>query len=89
MRAEQIINLERYPIHTPGSRLDGVLSQVREQLAFDGCSVLKNFLTPAGIEYLCAEADGVSDKGHRHDPVAFERARGLYRGSAVGRCYGR
>ena len=65
MRAEQIINLERYPIHTPGSRLDGVLSQVRAQLAFDGCAVLKNFLTPAGIEYLCAEADGVSDKGHR------------------------
>lgn len=63
--ANDLIDLERYPISTHGPSRDKILEQVREALDLRGCAVLKGFLTPAGIAAAVAEADAVADKGHR------------------------
>ena len=59
------IDLDRYPIATPGPARDALLSHVRAELADDGCAVLKGFLTPGGIAALQAEAQSVAHLGHR------------------------
>ncbi|KPA21125.1 hypothetical protein shim_25900 [Shimia sp. SK013] len=64
-RGEDLINLERYPIHREGPERDLVLAGVQSDLARDGCAVLKGFLTPQGISALTTEADGVANAGHR------------------------
>ena len=61
----ELIHLDRYPIHRPGAALDAVLAQVRAEIERDGCAVLKGFLTPRGVSAAVAEADSVSDHGHR------------------------
>lgn len=63
--AKDLIDLDRYPIATPGPDREAILTQVRVDLARRGCAVLKGFLTPAGIAAAVAEADGVADRGHR------------------------
>ena len=63
--AEALINLEQYPINTEGSAYQSVVATVREQLASDGCAVLRSFLTTDGIASAAAEADAVSDCGHQ------------------------
>ncbi len=60
-----LIDLKRYPIHQNGTERDALLAGVRQDLAQDGCAVLKGFLTPSGIEALTQEADSVADKGHK------------------------
>lgn len=62
---DNFINLAEYPIHTEGPERTAVLNKVRADLARDGCAVLKGFLTPAGVDALRMEADGVADMGHR------------------------
>ena len=64
-RADELIDLEAYPIHRVGPERDAVLTQVRADLARDGCAVLKGFLTPAGVDALTREADCVTDRGHK------------------------
>ncbi|MGB7316961.1 MAG: hypothetical protein WBC85_03250 [Planktotalea sp.] len=59
------INLATYPINQRGPERDAVLARVRADLEAHGCAVLKGFLTPEGIDALAAEADSVSDKGHK------------------------
>jgi hypothetical protein len=62
----QLINLDQYPIHQPETpAYRSLLGQIRADLASDGCSVVKGFLTQAGIDALCKEADDVSNKGHK------------------------
>ncbi|MEP0943601.1 MAG: hypothetical protein ABJH63_08115 [Rhizobiaceae bacterium] len=61
----QLIDLDRFPIHQPGPKLDALLKDIRANLAADGCAVLKGFVKPRGIELLTAEAESVSDRGHR------------------------
>jgi hypothetical protein len=63
--ANDLIDLERYPISTPGPVRDKILNDVRDALDLRGCAVLKGFLTPTGIAAAVAEADAVADKGHR------------------------
>lgn len=63
--SSDLIDLDRYPIATPGPARDAVLAQVRGDLEARGCAVLKDFLTPAGITAAVAEAESVADKGHR------------------------
>lgn len=63
--ADDLINLRKYPVLTPGPGRDAILQQVRGDLGPRGCAVLKGFLTPAGVAAAVAETDGVSDKGHR------------------------
>ncbi len=60
-----LIDLHRYPIHRDGAARDRVIADVQRDLAEDGCAVLKGFLTEAGVAAIAAEADAVSDKGHR------------------------
>ena len=65
MSAEQYINLETYSIGSDGAARAALLAKVRADLARDGCAVLKGFLTADGVAALTAEAEGVSDQGHR------------------------
>ncbi|MGH1578476.1 hypothetical protein [Planktotalea sp.] len=65
MSAERLIDLARYPINIAGPARDTVLARVRDDLARDGCAVLKGFLTSDGIKALTKEADSVSDHGHK------------------------
>lgn len=60
-----LINLGKYPIHQKGAERDALISRVREDLARDGCAVVKGFLTQVGIDALTDEADSVADKAHR------------------------
>ncbi len=64
-RPSDLINLERYPIHRDGPARAALLAGVQEDLARDGCAVLKGFLTPDGIAALTQEAISVADKGHK------------------------
>ncbi len=60
----QYIDLERYPIHQPGStNYTVLLGRIREELAHDGCAVLKGFLNKSGVKAVCAEADEQSRHG--------------------------
>lgn len=43
--ARNLVNINDYPIYKDGEKRDAVLKTVRENLALDGCAVLKNFLT--------------------------------------------
>ncbi len=63
--AADLIDLTTYPIHQAGPARAALLDRVRADLGRDGCAVLKQFLTPAGINAFLAEAEGVADKGHR------------------------
>ncbi len=63
--ATELIDLARYPIHRDGAARATAVAAVRADLARDGCAVLKGFLTPAGIDALTREADGVADRAHR------------------------
>ncbi len=65
LSAKDLINVETYPISTPGPLRDAILFRVRSELESRGCAVLKGFLTPAGISAAVSEAEGVADKGHR------------------------
>jgi hypothetical protein len=60
-----LVNIEAYPIHIDGEKRDAVLTKVRENLALDGCAVLKNFLTAEGVSALAKEADAVAGNAHR------------------------
>ena len=63
--AQDLIDLERYPIHIASTHREAILADVRESLAQDGCAVLKGFLTPKGISALTEEADSVADQAHQ------------------------
>ena len=63
--AQQLIDLEKYPIDTPGPARDTLIASVRESLNEDGCAILKGFLTQTAIKAITAEAEGVSEKAHR------------------------
>lgn len=64
-RCDQLIDYDRYPIAQAGAARDALLAKVRADLGRDGCAVIKQFLTPLGVEALAAEADGAADQGHR------------------------
>lgn len=54
----EIINHARYPIDEPGnSKRQEIIEQVRAELADDGCAVIRNFFSRAGLEKLLAEAN--------------------------------
>lgn len=58
-----LINLKKYPINTSARSV--VIDNVRNELAKDGCAVLKEFLTPKGIELISQEVDAVAHNGHK------------------------
>ena len=64
MSYAEFIDLDRYPFQVEGPERDACIAQVREDLAQDGCAVLRGFLTKTGVEALVAEADATEDKAH-------------------------
>lgn len=60
-----LIDLDAYPIDREGAGRDAVLSQVRADLARDGCAVLKRFLRPESVAAAVTEADAASTGAHR------------------------
>ena len=57
MQCTEIINHASYPIdELDNPRRQAVIDAVREELAADGCALVKDFLSPAGLESLLAEA---------------------------------
>jgi len=54
----EIINHAHYPIdELDNPRRQAVIEQVRSELADDGCAVIRNFFSAAGLEALLAEAN--------------------------------
>jgi hypothetical protein len=63
---EHYIDIDRYPIHKPGTSAHlAVLQQVRDELKDDGCAVLKGFVRAKRILELAAEGDRVAPAAHR------------------------
>ena len=60
-----LLNLADYPFHLDAPQRDALVVDVREDLARDGCAVLKGFLTPQGVQALTEEADSVAENAHR------------------------
>jgi hypothetical protein len=65
MSAHDFINLKTYPIGADSPERVALLESVRADLERDGCAVLKGFLTADGVAALTAEAESVSEQGHR------------------------
>jgi len=65
LSATDLIDLDRYPINAQGDDRNSLVHETRAKLAYDGCAVIKGFLSDEGISALTAEADSVSTKGHR------------------------
>jgi len=76
-RIDQIIDLDRYPLHEPESAAyRKLVDYCRDELAEDGCCVVERFLRPEVIEGLVTEAEGLATKAHRssarHNPYFTE-----------------
>ncbi len=61
---QDLIDLENYPIQAVESK-SSLLKNIQDQLAVDGCAVLRGFVKADRIADLVAEADRVADRGHR------------------------
>lgn len=59
-----LVDVSRYPFHEASERRRSLVTEIREQLASDGCAVLKGFLTDAGVQAIRAEADAVAHLAH-------------------------
>ena len=66
IRAEDYVDLGRYPVHRPDSPgFAALLGDVRARLVDDGCAVLPGFVRAQGIADLEAEAERVAPAAHR------------------------
>jgi hypothetical protein len=63
---EQIVDLDRYPIHVDGEARRNLVSSVQSDIRSVGCAVIKQFVKPEAIPALVAEGDRVSHLGHRN-----------------------
>ena len=60
------IDLDRYPIHKPGTKTYRlVLQHIQDELKDDGCAALKGFVRAKRIPELVAEGDRVAPAAHR------------------------
>ena len=56
-RANDLVDLDRYPIDRPGHPLTrDVIARVQQDLAADGCALMPGFLSTAGLGAILAEA---------------------------------
>lgn len=63
--AEQLIDLDRYPIHQPRNEVaKALIEEVRGRLDADGCAVLKGFLRSEALADLVEEADRAAPNAH-------------------------
>jgi hypothetical protein len=60
------INFDALPLNTPkGAQYTALVARVRADLARDGCAVVKNTLTAAGLDALTTEAENASASAHK------------------------
>lgn len=64
IRAEELVDLDHYPIFEPGDRQQALIRKIRAELADDGCAVLKGFVRGDAIAQLVDEADAASSNAH-------------------------
>lgn len=66
MDAAALIDLDRYPIHRPGSdACRSLMQRLHERIRDDGCAVLAGFVRPDRLPALVAEADRLAGAAHR------------------------
>lgn len=66
MTAAELIDLDRYPIDRPGSPdSDRMFETLRQELADDGCAVLKGFVRASALPLLEEEGDRVASQAFR------------------------
>ncbi len=62
----ELIDLDRYPIDRPGRTIaSNLIGTLRQELAEDGCAVIKGFIRTEALPGLIAEGDGVSPQAYR------------------------
>jgi hypothetical protein len=66
VRLSDFIDTDRYPIADVGPGRDALIDRLREDIASDGCAVLKGFLRSECIATLVEECDRVAAHGHRN-----------------------
>ena len=60
MSVSDVVDLDRYPVDAPNDSAYGrTVEHVRAQLAATGCALLKDFVTPTGLERMVRESDGL------------------------------
>ena len=58
---EEIIDLNRYPIHDlEDAKTKQILQESRERLDYDGCALIKDFLLPESLDRMRGEAERLS-----------------------------
>jgi hypothetical protein len=61
----ELVDLQRYPVLTPGSpALAEVVAEARSQLRRTGAAELPGFATPQGVAALVADAQQLADRAH-------------------------
>jgi len=66
MDLPDLIDLDRYPLHTEGqTAYSALLDETRDSLERDGCAVLKGFVRAEALPALVAEAKTATPNGHR------------------------
>ncbi len=66
MDLSDLIDLDRYPLHTEGqAAYSALLDETRDSLERDGCAVLKSFVRAEALPALVAEAKTAAPNGHR------------------------
>ena len=65
MNVENLIDLNKYPIHQPDSaEYMEIVKSVKSDLAEDGCAVLSSFLSVAGLDTIVNEAEERKSKAY-------------------------
>ena len=58
MSASDVVDLGQYPLNAPGEAAYGrTVERARAQLAATGCALLKDFITPSGLDRMVRESD--------------------------------
>jgi len=66
VNVEQVIDLDRYPIHRQGPERAALVASVQSEIRSVGCAVIKQFVKQSAIPSLVAESDSVAHLGHRN-----------------------
>ncbi|NDC26767.1 MAG: hypothetical protein EBZ54_03030, partial [Actinobacteria bacterium] len=63
VNVEQVIDLDRYPIHRQGPERAALVASVQSEIRSVGCAVIKQFVKQSAIPSLVAESDSVAHLG--------------------------
>ncbi|NCZ91214.1 MAG: hypothetical protein EBY96_02065 [Actinobacteria bacterium] len=66
VNVEQVIDLDRYPIHRQGPERAALVASVQSEIRSVGCAVIKQFVKQSAIPSLVAESDSAAHLGHRN-----------------------